>query len=200
MRFGKLVGEKGQGESRIIRNALLGPDEGLIQSFRGMTNLKEIFEENVKKNPKKSLLGTRNNGEYKWKTFQEIYESSKSLANFLYANDLCPEIQSDEGNFHFIGIFSKNREEWAISDWACMISSITSVPLYDTLGVDSIEYIINQTEMKTIICSADKIKSIIDLKAEGKIKHTTHIVYFDEIKIEDKNEAKANGITLIEFN
>jgi long-chain acyl-CoA synthetase len=56
---------------------------------------------------------------------------------------MCPEVVSEEGALRFIGIFSKNREEWAITDFACMISGITSVPLYDTLGQEAIEYILD---------------------------------------------------------
>jgi long-subunit acyl-CoA synthetase (AMP-forming) len=63
-----MVGNKKEGESRVIRNAHIGKDE-LIQDYKGMTNLKEIFEKNVKTNPKNQLLGTRYQGEYKWKTF-----------------------------------------------------------------------------------------------------------------------------------
>lgn len=34
-----------------------------------------------------------------------------------------------------IGIYSKNRYEWIVTDWALVNFNITSVPLYDTLGV-----------------------------------------------------------------
>ena len=35
----------------------------------------------------------------------------------------------------FVGIYSKNRTEWMLLDWGCMLYGLTSVPLYDTLGV-----------------------------------------------------------------
>ena len=99
----------------------------------------------------------------------------------------------------FLGIFSKNREEWAITDFASIISGITSVPLYDTLGQDAIEYILDQTQLKTIVCSAEKVKTIVDLKAAGKIKNIAQILYFDEIKSTDSDLAKSHGINLIKF-
>ena len=58
---------------------------------------------------------------------------------------MCQNVTSDEGTMRFIGIFSKNREEWVITDFASMISGITTVPLYDTLGQEAIEYILDQT-------------------------------------------------------
>lgn len=39
-----------------------------------------------------------------------------------------------------IGIFSKNRYEWMVSDMACMLYGLTIVPLYDTLGIDNLTY------------------------------------------------------------
>ncbi len=57
-----------------------------------------------------------------------------------------------------IGIYGKNSEEWIITDLACLCSDITSVTLYDTLGAEATEYIINQCELKTIFCTSDKIE------------------------------------------
>ena len=36
--------------------------------------------------------------------------------------------------FKLVGIFSKNRVEWGITDWACLLYNFTTIPLYDTLG------------------------------------------------------------------
>jgi len=33
-----------------------------------------------------------------------------------------------------VGIFSRNRYEWFVTDWACALWGVTTVPLYDTLG------------------------------------------------------------------
>ena len=42
--------------------------------------------------------------------------------------------QPEGEKLKFIGIFSKNRKEWGITDIACVLYGITSIPLYDTLG------------------------------------------------------------------
>lgn len=48
-------------------------------------------------------------------------------------------IQQVEGEaYKFLGILSKNREEWAISDLACLRSATTIVPFYESLGADAI--------------------------------------------------------------
>jgi long-subunit acyl-CoA synthetase (AMP-forming) len=42
-----------------------------------------------------------------------------------------------------MGIYSKNREEWAIVDLACIRSSVTVVPFFESLGSEALAYVIN---------------------------------------------------------
>lgn len=64
-------------------------------------------------------------------------------------------------SFAFLGIYSKNREEWAIADLACMSSSVTIVPVYESLGPDALAFIIRQTELTTLCVEKKGIDLII---------------------------------------
>jgi long-chain acyl-CoA synthetase len=64
----------------------------------------------------------------------------------------------------FVGIYAKNRLEWLYTDLACNIFGITSIPLYDTLGIENLSYCLNQTEMTTLFMSADTLKVFMGLK------------------------------------
>jgi long-chain acyl-CoA synthetase len=44
-----------------------------------------------------------------------------------------------------MGIYSKNREEWVLSHIANMKNSIVTIAFYDTLGPNSVQYVIDQT-------------------------------------------------------
>ena len=57
-----------------------------------------------------------------------------------------------------VGICAKNSANWMKADLACVLSAMTSVTLYDTLGEDSTRYIIEQCELKTVFVTQDKIK------------------------------------------
>lgn len=86
---------------------------------------------NVKsdKNAKGEDVETR---EVKSLTYRELYDSAFDLGkgilhrNFTYHESLY--------GMEFVGVYSKNRYEWFMFDWACVLFGITSVPLYDTLG------------------------------------------------------------------
>jgi long-chain acyl-CoA synthetase len=209
LQCGKFSGIKKEGETRILRNALLGDEEGLVDNFRGFTCLKDILEANVKSSPTKRFLGTRTKivgdngavtyGEYQWKNYQEIYDSARAVAAYLMKHDLCPKITNDEGEFRFVGLYSKNKEEWVVTDFASMISGITTVTLYDTLGHESIDYILDQTSIRTVVLSAERIRNISDLKSKGKISSTTHIIYYDDAKPSDIEYAKSTGLIVLRF-
>ena len=42
-----------------------------------------------------------------------------------------------------MGVYSKNREEWAIVDIACMRSSVTLIPFYESLGPSAVGFVVN---------------------------------------------------------
>lgn len=119
-------------------------------------------------------------GDYKWKTYAECFRNSEAVARYLMANELCPKVTNPDGTFRFVALYSKNRVEWTESDFGCAMTSIAVVTLYDTLGKDSTQFILNETHIKTAIMSADKINGILDMKDSGKIPELTHIIYFDE--------------------
>ena len=91
-------------------------------------------------------------GQYEWKSYKEIHDMSDGLARYLLANGLCPKNHFEEGDFRMVALYAKNREEWVVTDLGCALTGIVNVTLYDTYGVDSIEYILNQTHIKTVIC------------------------------------------------
>ena len=138
-------------------------------------------------------------GAYEWKTMKETYDASEAVAKFLLKNDLCPRIQTEDGPFKFLALYAKNREEWIVADLGAMMTGITVVTLYDTLGKESIDYILNQTQIKTVVSSSDKLKTLLDLKREGKLPLMQAIIYFDEAKKEDLDAAVANEVKLYRY-
>jgi long-chain acyl-CoA synthetase len=80
-----------------------------------------------------------------------------------------------------MGIFSKNREEWAIVDLACMSSSVCIVPFYDSLGPVALSFVINQTEVTTMCIEGGQIETFVKLREKGDCQSLQNIVCFDPI-------------------
>ncbi|KAM9901371.1 hypothetical protein OXX79_004581 [Metschnikowia pulcherrima] len=61
-------------------------------------------------------------------------------------------------------IYSANRAEWVITDLACVAYSVTNTVLYDTLGPNASEYILNLVASPIVVTSFEHIEGILDLK------------------------------------
>jgi len=77
--------------------------------------------------------------------------------------DFCPEVEGEEGGppLRFCGIWSKNRAEWATTLLACMHYKITVVGFFDAMGTASMDFILNQTQMTTIVCAPEYIPKLM---------------------------------------
>lgn len=95
-----------------------------------------------------------------------------------------------------MGIYAKNREEWTLSDMACMRQSGTTIAFYDTLGAAAVEFVIKQTQLATISCASSYLKTLIMLKNQGRADSVLNLVSFDKFEEDVRNDAKDAGIKL----
>ena len=109
---------------------------------------------------------------------------------------LCPSQEVEGVNYRFLGIISKNREEWAITDLACLRSSVTIVPFYESLGADVIAFVLNQTELTTICCEAKSYDTIIKLKKDGKTQKLEAVICYDNLSEEKVKAGKDVGLKI----
>lgn len=87
-------------------------------------------------------------------------------------------------NYSFVlSIFSSNRLEWLLTDLATSAYSITSTALYDTLGEGVTLHILATTETPIVVCSKDKIDTILRLKRENasELSNLISVVSMDPI-------------------
>jgi len=118
---------------------------------------------------------------YKWKTFGQAIEEAENLACGIRGRKLNNEVEEDGKKYSFIAIYAKNRPEWIVTDIAGMISSVTSVTLYDTLGAESSEYILSQCEITTIFTSGNLVSNVLKLKKDGWAETVVNIVTYDDV-------------------
>eukprot|EP00826_Nyctotherus_ovalis_P050120 TRINITY_DN610_c0_g5_i4.p1 TRINITY_DN610_c0_g5~~TRINITY_DN610_c0_g5_i4.p1 ORF type:complete len:575 (+),score=149.75 TRINITY_DN610_c0_g5_i4:484-2208(+) len=112
---------------------------------------------------------------------------------------LAAEQEYEGKKLRTIGIFSKNRLEWVLTDMACWMTSTTSVPFFEALGEDGICHVADEAQFTTIFLSIDGIWKIADLKKKGKLPTLKNIVCFDEIPEEIKEKTDLNYICFKEI-
>ena len=166
------------------------PDERYLGT-REITGSKVVINPRTKKEEKVSTFG-----EYKWKTYKEVYDDVLALANSIVSQELSTTIEEGEEKHNLIGIFGKNSREWVTTDLACAMSNRASVTLYDTLGPEASVYIINQCELKTIFMTRDKIKEMLELSKSGKIPSLKNLIIMDKHTEEDAKMCEENDISI----
>ena len=124
-------------------------------------------------------------GKYNWMTTAQVDEECQNFAKGLLTMGLCPQVQGENRNWNFLGIWAKNRWEWTASLLATMHYSITTVGFYDAMGVEQVEYILNQTEMTTVVCARAYAEKIITMKSEGMAQFITDLILMEGEPFED---------------
>lgn len=194
------------GESSIYRHPKAvkelhhSPDPKKIRTLRDNV----LHAENL--HGAKNCLGTKrpspsnpNQFVYEWKSYKTCTNLARDLASGLLALGLVPPIKEyKDYELHMFGVYSKNREEYLIADLAAILYGLTSVPIYDTLGVQAIEFILEQTKLTTLLGSEETLKKFLNGKKFGHIKT---IVSFEEITDENFIQEVSNcGLTFYTFS
>eukprot|EP00668_Euglena_longa_P046571 GGOE01062256.1.p1 GENE.GGOE01062256.1~~GGOE01062256.1.p1 ORF type:complete len:741 (-),score=266.28 GGOE01062256.1:578-2605(-) len=138
-------------------------------------------------------------GEYEWQTYTEVNERVNNFASGLEALNLMPQLPGNEQfkTLRLLALYMKNRPEWTIAEQGCFRQGGATVPMYDTLGPDTVEMIFNETELTTAVAFPQGVKQL--LLCVGKCPSFKNLVYVDELSGEQKAQLRAAGITVYSF-
>ncbi|KAI8322407.1 acetyl-CoA synthetase-like protein [Martensiomyces pterosporus] len=163
-------------------------DGKLTHNYDGVTTLYESFQRAVRIRGGRPFLGTRRFnpitqrfGDYEWITTTEAAELVEHFGSGLdhVYEKYAPH--ADSTGQQALGIYSINRAEWVLAEFGGFRGRRYSVALYDTLGVKSVEYIMNHAEVSVIVCSIDKIPRLLKIKdAIPGLKAIISMDSFDE--------------------
>ena len=158
----------------------------------GVDTLFKVYRRNVTGSANVNFLGTREKigtdekggtvyGEYKWTTYGDFDVTCQAFAKGLMNLDLLPEVEGEGKMWRFLGIWSKNRWEWVCGLIGCMYYSATTVGFFDAMGQEQVDYILNQTEMVTILCSEQYLQKVIVMKKAGLAGHVKNLIMMDDV-------------------
>jgi long-subunit acyl-CoA synthetase (AMP-forming) len=107
---------------------------------------------------------------YSWITYETVGTRSKNFGCGLR------DMIESRG---FLGICAGQRPEWIITDFACILQSIISVPIYCLFNDRELVYVINNTKVSVIVCDRQMLAKFIRLYAE--CPSLRHIICMDPI-------------------
>jgi len=76
-------------------------------------------------------------------------------------------------------IFSENRPEWVIADFAILCAGAVTVPIYTSLMPEQIKFLINDSEAKVIVCSNRDLWLKVEAVRAG-LPRLEHAIMIDE--------------------
>ena len=131
----------------------------------------EIIEKRVAERPNSELFGTIINNKITYETTKDIYQKIQTLAVFLRNYTVEKDI---------IGIYSVNRVEWAISEYAGYMVNCINVPLYSTFQPEALQFALNQTKMKILFASDQKAEALYNTILKTKKLNLEYLILFDK--------------------
>lgn len=130
----------------------------------------------------KTLIPSSGEFEYKWRSYDDVYQETQALANAILRQQLANSVTDPDfqRTLKVVGICSVNRAEWLITDLASNLIDVTSVPLYETLGDETLNLILEQTEMVTLFGSDVCLETILRTIDPKKKCHLKRVITFDD--------------------
>lgn len=160
--------------------------DGLMPLPKEIQSPWDFFSEAVKKYPKNRMLGQRQvsdgkAGDYVWQTYEEVYQKVIKIGAAIRSFGVKPG--------GHCGIYGSNCPEWVMAMQACSSQGICYVPLYDTLGPNAVEFILDHAEISIAFVQASKIKSLLAILPKCTA-HIKAIVSFGDVTNELKREVE----------
>jgi long-chain acyl-CoA synthetase len=137
----------------------------------GTGTLVDVFVRGLEINrDRKALTARRDDGAWTSLTAGQTADRVRSISNALMSGDLEPG--------DHVAILSNTRLEWALADWACIMSGLVVVTVYPTLPADQVLYILKDSRSKVVFVEdGDQLAKV--LQVHDRLEDLSRVFVFD---------------------
>jgi long-chain acyl-CoA synthetase len=137
---------------------------------------------------------------YIYSSYTECLSRVDTLAAGIDTLDLVgPPSDPSRDYYRTVALYMKNCVEWVLAEHATYALNGSTVALYDTLGPDTVEFILEQTSCRTVFCTRLEIDKLCQVKSNGKCPKFRFVVVADGITQHAANQAEKAGLVLHSF-
>jgi len=112
---------------------------------------------------------SKRGGEYQPVTHRAAADRVRAISHGLRELGIAPGER--------VAILSETRLEWALVDYACLCAHATDVPIYPTLLVKQVEYILRDSGAVAVFCSTpEQVAKVAEIRRGLPIRH---VIVFD---------------------
>jgi len=117
-------------------------------------------------------------GKLKWQSYNQVWKNIKNIGEGIAA-------WTGTGAGEAFGIYINTCKEWMQTAHGCFYKGIVLATCYATLGIDALIHVINETEMKGILCEEENLKHLENIKKDCKTLE--YVITLKPTKHESKN-------------
>ena len=192
----KVTSNNKPGETEIYRNKKFS--EKLITSIdeSKIKTIQDSYLASFKQNGPREFLTTLE--PKRTITYKQGLDLATNLGSGIIKLDLAYRAEKEYKDYdlNLIGLMAQNREEWVILDIANSLYKFVMVPLYETLGINNLEFILEQTKITTLFISKKSLNTLINIKNFHNLKN---IVLLDVIDQEISEKLEKINLKVIKY-
>lgn len=147
-----------------------------------MTEPKRLFDclqINLEKGSYPDNLSAKENGEWKKYSTAEIAETVDKLSLGLLELGISGGDRTPEG-IDKVGIVAKNRPEWIMVDLAVQKTGAVLAPIYPTISVHELEFILNDAQVKIIFVDNEELFHKV-LSVKDRVPSLREVFTFEHV-------------------
>jgi len=164
----------------------------LTEYFEGVHTVYDLFQRGVKLGGDNPFLGWKPAADkpFQWISYNEVNSRAKAFGDGLV------KLGYEASNETRVGIYSQNRPEYIVVDQGFLVQSMCPVPLYDTLGIEAGNFIINQADLECIVCDVNaKVSNLLERREA--LPNIKTFILFEPCSEDNLKAAAAAGVEVL---
>jgi long-chain acyl-CoA synthetase len=193
-----LINTETKNSTPIYRS--FNPDSSPALGYHGCQTLYEALRRGAAINPLGPCLGFRaisTTGQatpFVYSSYTEVVARVDAIAAGLDSMNL---VLPNEDGLIGLGIYMKNCVEWTICEHAVYSIGGCTVPCYDTLGPESVMFVLKQTNLSACVCTRAEMSRLLEAKKTGNCPSFRHIILIDGVLPENRKECEDAGLEVV---
>lgn len=140
----------------------------------------DIVEKRFRDEPEAIMLAAKESGEWKTYSNKEVWDTARQLATGIIALGIANQVLEPEQQ-EKIAIISPNRPEWIITDLAVQLTGAVLTPIYPTISVAELAFILNDTGVRILfLANADLYERFKEIAVQ--VPTLKYVYSFDKIE------------------
>jgi long-chain acyl-CoA synthetase len=148
-----------------------------------MIEAKRLFDclrYHLDKSPLEDMLAAKENGQWRKYSTREVFDTVNDLSAGLMNMGIGANDNTLDGRDK-VAVMANNRPEWIMLDMACQQIGAMLVPIYPTISVNELEFVLNDASVKlAFVHDHNQYEKVRDLLS--KIPSLQQIFTFDKVE------------------